>query len=138
MDPRRGQRVAEALREELSELIALELADPRLDGITVTELTLSPDMRVASVRLAIPGDPARQKAALTAMDSATPFLKRQLAARLELFRMPEFRFEPDMSPELNERVRYLMKKMRKGRPRDAAPVAEGAQVVEKPEKKREP
>jgi len=128
MEARRNQRVAESLREELTELIGLELVDPRLDGVTVTEIHLSPDSRVASVRLAIPGDMDRQKQALAAIDGAKGFIKKQLAARLDIFRVPDLRFEADLAPTVSDRVPYLMRKIRKGRPRDP-------EATEKAEKK---
>jgi ribosome-binding factor A len=121
MDPRRNQRVAEALREELTEMIALELADPRLQGVTVTDIHLSLDSKTANIRLAIPGDETAQKAALQAMQNARGFLKKEIAARMELFRVPELRFEADLSPAVHDRMKHILKKIRKGRPRDASP-----------------
>jgi len=118
MDERRTKRVAEALREELIELIGFQLEDPRLDGVQVVEVHLSPDMRVASVALDIPGDAARQQQALEAVQHAKSFIKRELSTRIELFRMPELRFESNLSPGMNSRMDYLMRKIRKGRPRD--------------------
>lgn len=121
MDPHRKQRVEEALRLEISEMVSLELEDPRLQGITVTEVHLSPDGKVVSVRLSIPGDREAQKEKLAAMDHAKPFLRREIAQRLDLFRVPDLRFEADLSPELNARMEHLLKRVRKGRPRDVEP-----------------
>jgi ribosome-binding factor A len=121
MDPRRNQRVAETLREELTELIGFELEDPRLDGVQVVDVHLSPDMKVASVALDIPGDEAKQKEALAAAYHAKSFIKKQLAARMTLFRLPELHFEANLTPGLNSRMDYLLRKVRKGRPRDAKP-----------------
>ncbi|MBS1828133.1 MAG: 30S ribosome-binding factor RbfA [Acidobacteria bacterium] len=130
MDERRTKRVAEALREELIELIGFELSDPRLDGVQVVEVHLSPDMRVASVALDIPGDADAQVRALEAIQNAKSFIKRELASRMELFRMPELRFESNLSPGLNSRMDYLMRKIRKGRPRDGV---SGENMEKKPE-----
>ena len=121
MDPRRNQRVAEALREELSEMIAFELADPRLQGVSVADIHLSPDSKLASVQLAIPGDAAAQKEALEAILNAKSFLRREIAARLELFRVPELRFEAALAPGVQDRVQHILRKIRKGRPRDVEP-----------------
>ena len=130
MDERRTKRVAEALREELIELIGFELTDPRLDGVQVVDVRLSPDMRVASVALDIPGDEAAQKRALEAINHAKSFVKRELASRIELFRLPELRFESNLSPGLNARMDYLMRKIRKGRPRETD---SGENLEKKPE-----
>lgn len=131
MDERRSQRVAEALREELTEMIGYELTDPRLEGTEVIDVHVSPDMRLASVQVTVPGDDARQKQALDALDHAKSFLKRELAIRLELPRIPDLRFEVNVSPQSNPRMESLLRRIRKGRPR----VTES---VEKVEKKPEP
>jgi ribosome-binding factor A len=120
MDPRRSQRVTEALREELDELIAYELDDPRVGDLTVTEVLLSPDGKKASVRVRIEGDEARQTQALEALSAAKGFLKHQLVQRVTLFRVPELKFEADLTPALAVRMDSLMKRVRRGRPKDAA------------------
>lgn len=119
MDDHRAQRVSEALREELGELITLELLDPRLQGVLVTDIHLSPDMKLASVRLSIPGDKAAQERALEAMQHAKSFIKRELALRLDLFRIPELRFEPDLRVEADPKMKSLLRRVRRGRSKDA-------------------
>jgi ribosome-binding factor A len=118
MDPHRAERVTEALREELDELIGYEMSDPRVSGITVTEVFLSPDMKRAEVRLAMPPDEAARKDALNALEHARNFLKRELALRLQLFRVPDLHFSADVSANLSGRMEHLLKRMKKGRPRE--------------------
>lgn len=134
MDEHRVQRVAEALRDELSELIAYELADPRVSGVSVTDVHVSPDLKIASVRLSLPED-ADKKQVLDAMNHAKSFIKRELAIRLDLFRIPELRFEADLSLGANPRLEHLLKRVRKGRPRDGESVTP---PPERSEKKPEP
>ena len=117
MDPRRSERVAEALREELEELITGELTDPRIEVSEVVEVLVSPDARRARVRLLLPGDAASQKETLAALGGARGFLKRELASRLDIFRLPELQFEAAISAELGPRVESLLKRVRRGRPR---------------------
>jgi ribosome-binding factor A len=118
MDPYRAERVIEALREELNEIIGYEMSDPRVGGISVTEVILSPDMKRAEVRLAMPPDEDARKQALTALEHARNFLKRQLALRLQLFRTPDLHFSPDLSATLSGKMEHLLKRVKKGRPRD--------------------
>ena len=118
MDPYRAERVSEALREELEELIGYEMSDPRVDGLTVTEVLLSPDYKKAEVRLGMPADDETRKQALEALEHARGFLKRELALRLQLFRLPELYFSPDLSVTLAARMQQLLKRVRKGRPRE--------------------
>lgn len=117
MDSHRSERVSEALREELGELIAYELADPRIGDAVVTEVLVSPDKRHAQVRLHLSTKPAEQKATIQALEGARHFLRRQLAERLNLFRIPELHFEADAGSS-EGRMEQLLKRIRRGRPRD--------------------
>ncbi len=118
MDTHRNQRVAEALREELGELIAYELSDPRIGDATVTEVLVSPDMRHAQVRLHLGSEASEQQQTIRALEGARHFLRRQLAERLNLFRVPELHFEADVTTNVSGRMDILMKRIRRGRPRD--------------------
>ncbi len=120
MDPRRAERVSEALREELEEMIGYELEDPRIQPADVVEVLISPDAKQAHIRLKMQGDTDSQVATLQALEHARHYLRRELAHRLDLFRMPELHFEAAVDPALAPKVNKLMRKIRRGRPRDAA------------------
>jgi len=96
MENHRRERVSEALREELGEMIAYELSDPRIDDVTVTEVLVSPDRKHAQVRLHLSDEDRKEQASIQALEGARHFLRRQLALRLNLFRVPELHFEPDV------------------------------------------
>ena len=118
MDTHRAGRVSEALKEELGEMIAYELSDPRIGEATVTEVLVSPDMKHAQVRLHLGNQPSEGQETIQALDGARHFLRRQLAERLNLYRVPELHFEADIPPGLTGRVGHLLKRVRRGRPRD--------------------
>lgn len=121
MDTHRAERISEALREELGELIAYELSDPRIHDAAVTEVLISPDKRHAQVRLHFQSAAKeQQQETIAALDGARHFLRRQLAERLNLFRVPELHFEADVSATDNGRMGHLLKRVRRGRPRDAS------------------
>ncbi|HUA21814.1 MAG TPA: 30S ribosome-binding factor RbfA [Bryobacteraceae bacterium] len=113
----RTERIAEALREELSELISYELSDPRIGSATVTDVQVSPDKRHAFVRVRVE-DGANSQSAIAALEHAGHFLRHELAARLELFRVPELHFQADIATELGGRMDQLLKRIKKGRPRE--------------------
>jgi ribosome-binding factor A len=119
MDPRRAERVSEALREELEEMIGYELEDPRIQPADIVEVLISPDAKHAHIRLKIEGDTDSQLGTLEALEHARHYLRRELAHRLDLFRMPELHFEAAVDPALSPKVHKLMRKIRRGRPRDA-------------------
>ena len=113
----RTQRISEALREELTEMIGYELSDPRVASATVTGIEVSPDKRHALVRIRV-DDGQDAKQAIAALEHAATFLRREVARRLELFRVPELHFEADIATELGGRMENLLKRIKKGRPRE--------------------
>jgi ribosome-binding factor A len=122
MDPHRTERVSEALREELGEMIAYELSDPRVADATVTEVLVTPGMKHAQVRLHF-ADPnlSSQEATIAALNGAKHYLRNKLRERLTLFRIPELHFEADVDSSGSGRMEQLLKRIRRGRPRDTQP-----------------
>jgi ribosome-binding factor A len=118
MDERRTARVAEAVREELAEIIGFELDDPRLADVDVTDVYVSHDARHASVRVAVRGDERAQNHALAALEHAGGYLRRELAGRLQLRHVPELHFERDKNPDVESRVDFLLRRAKKSRARE--------------------
>jgi ribosome-binding factor A len=117
VDPLRTQRVSEAMREELSELIRFESADVRLGGVDVSSVVIAPDGSRADVLVSLPpGQEARQQA-MEGLMHAKAYLRKQLAARIELFRMPELRFVADTEPVSDRPLSKLLRRVRRGRPK---------------------
>lgn len=117
MDPHRNERLAEAIREELEELIGYEMADPRIGNASVTEVHLSPDLRHAYVRVSLAGPASEQDATLEALLHGKSFLRHQLAERLQLHRTPDLHFEADLSAALAAKAPQILKRIRRGRPK---------------------
>jgi ribosome-binding factor A len=111
----RPLRAAAQLREELARQIARELGDPRLEGLVVTNVTMTPDLRLAKVywRLAtssLPGvDLAVSRAdAEKALDKSQGRLRRAVTARLGLRYAPELRFQYDDGQDARDRIEQLL------------------------------
>jgi ribosome-binding factor A len=113
----RIERISEAIREELSEMIGYEMADPRVGSAVVTEVQISPDKRHAFVRVRV-SDDADAKETLAALEHARGFLRHELATRLEVFRIPELHFEADVATAIGGKMDHLLKRIKKGRPRE--------------------
>lgn len=105
---RRVDRVNQLLREELSRLIRRELKDPRVDGVTVTAVETSPDLRHAAVHVRTLRDEPPVEEAVRGLESAEGFLRRKLGQELRIRRVPEFRFEEDRSLERVQRIESLL------------------------------
>jgi ribosome-binding factor A len=118
MDERRTLRVAEAIREELAELIGFELDDPRVAGVDVTDVHVSPDGRHANIRVSLRGNERAQNQALAALEHAIGYLRRELAGRLQLRHVPELHFDRDKNPDVEGRVEFLLRRAKKSKARD--------------------
>ena len=115
MDEHRTQRISEAVREELAEIIGFESADPRLLAVDVTEVRVTPDGHHAHIRVAIRGDERQQAQSLGALDHARHYLRHELASRLSLRHVPELHFEHDRYPDADNRIEFLLKRAKKSR-----------------------
>ena len=117
---RRPERVADIIREEISQIVGYELEDPRLTMVTVTDVRLSDNRRDAQVFVTVAGNEEEHRLALTALRHAAPYVRKQLSLSLNLPRTPEIHFVRDTVEEHGERVDQLLqelaldKKVKKG------------------------
>ncbi|NIV35527.1 MAG: 30S ribosome-binding factor RbfA [Anaerolineae bacterium] len=108
MATRRQRRVSELIHRELSMLLMREVRDPRLAGITLTEVRVTPDLQIARVYYTILGDAEEVEAAAVALQSAGGYLRTQLAAQVRLRLVPELVFQLDQSAEHGRRIDELL------------------------------
>jgi ribosome-binding factor A len=95
MTSRRLLKAAEAIREVVSMAILTELRDPRIEGVTVTRVEVSPDMRQAKVHVSIMGDAAHQKLCLHGLRSSAGFLQNKISDRIDTRYTPRLQFHID-------------------------------------------
>jgi ribosome-binding factor A len=105
---RRQERVAEEIHRELSVLMQRESRDPRLSGVTVTNVRVGTDLRRAVAYVTILGEPEEQAKGIESLNHAVGFFRRELAARLQLRRVPELVFEFDESVARTQRILDLL------------------------------
>ena len=96
MTSRRVLKAAEAIREVVSMGILTDLRDPRIQGVTVTFVEVSPDMRVAKVHVSIMGNDTAQKLCLKGLQSSAGFLQQKISKRIDTRYTPVLRFELDL------------------------------------------
>ena len=118
---RRVDRINGLLRQEISQLLAREIKDPRLGGvISITQVQTANDLRSARVLVSVLGDRETQESALDGIQSAAAFLRRELRDRLKLRYVPFLKFALDDSLESADAVLRLMNQLQ-GEPRPPAP-----------------
>ena len=109
MSSHRMERVNTLMQREISLLIQRDIRDPRLDDyVSVTEVSVSPDLRFAKVYVSSIGGQEKERQILAALNSASGFLRSALAKTIRLRRMPELHFEWDNSIEKGDRVLRLI------------------------------
>jgi len=122
----RPDRVAEQIRIELTQLLAREVHDPGIGFITLTKVTVTPDLQLARVYYTSLGDEKAQKETGKALHRASPFLRRQVAQRIRLRRVPELEFFYDKSVAQYDRVEQILQELKAeaAAQSEAAPAAE--------------
>ena len=108
---RRPERVADILREEISQIVGFELEDPRLTMVTVTDVKLSDNLKAARVYFTVAGNEEEHRLALGALNHAAPYVRKQLGLSLNLPHTPEIHFVRDRVEEQGERVDKLLDKI---------------------------
>jgi ribosome-binding factor A len=104
----RAQRIADRIREDLSEMLIQEVSDPRLLGVTVTDVTVDRELAYAEVYVSALEGRERAKEILDGLKHASGYLRRELAQRVELRQFPRLRFHWDPTVERAERIERLI------------------------------
>jgi ribosome-binding factor A len=106
----RGQRVAEQVRRELAELIRLEVKDPRVGFITLTDVEITPDYAHAKVFFTSMTGQEGLAEIQQGLRRASSFLRRELVKRIRIHTLPELHFQYDPSVETGNRISALIDK----------------------------
>jgi len=110
----RPERVAELIQREVVEILDRHLRDPRIHGVTVTDVEVTPDLQLATIYFStLEGGEARAHV-VKGLDRAAPAVRHLLAPRLGLREVPEVRFRFDESLERGQRVEELLRKLKTG------------------------
>ena len=112
MQGRRSDRVSTLIQEEISCLILQSVKDPRIGFVTVTRVSVSDDLRHASIYIALTrGEEKQRQEALIGLKCAAGFLRGELGQRLHLRYVPELLFLLDDSLEEELRLAELFRQI---------------------------
>jgi ribosome-binding factor A len=112
----RIQRIADRIREELSEIMVREISDPRLTGISITGVKVDRELTYADIFVSALEGQERAHEAITGLERAGGFLRKLLAERIELRVFPKLRFHWDPTPERADHIERLLQEIRQQRP----------------------
>jgi len=108
----RLQRIADRIRQELSEMLIQEISDPRLQQIFVTDVKIDRELAYADIYVSAVEGAARSAEVLTGLESAGGFIRRTLAGRVDLRVFPRLRFHWDPTPENADHIEELLAQIR--------------------------
>ncbi|MGA7194699.1 MAG: 30S ribosome-binding factor RbfA [Anaerolineales bacterium] len=111
----RLQRIADLIRQEISELLIREINDPRLKLISITDVKVDKELAFADVYVSAVEGHTRSAEILAGLESASGFLRRALASRIELRVFPRLRFHWDPTPEHADHIERVLADLREKR-----------------------
>lgn len=108
----RLQRIADRIRQELSEMVVRELADPRLTGISITDVKVDRELAYADIYVSAVEGHERAKDVIDGLQHASGYLRRALAERVDLRVFPRLRYHWDPTPERADQIERLLAELR--------------------------
>ena len=109
MISKRPQRVGDLIREVICEMLLRDLNDPRLESVTITEVEVTADLKLATVFFSAMGNRSREEASLHGLQSATGDIRKKLGKELRLRYVPDLLFKVDQSFEYGSKIDRLIR-----------------------------
>jgi ribosome-binding factor A len=109
----RLQRIADRIRQEISEMLIKEINDPRLHQIFITDAKVDRELAFADIYVSAVEGSVRSSEILEGLEHASGFLRRELSSRIELRAFPRLRFHWDPTPENADHLERLLADLRK-------------------------
>ncbi len=108
VDPARARRLAVRIREIVASTLEMQVKDPRLGMVTITDARLTPDLRDATLYYTVYGDDAARADSAVALESARGVLRTEVGRQTGVKFTPTLAFVPDAVPEQADRIDELL------------------------------
>jgi len=109
MISKRPQRVGDLIREVICEMLLRDLNDPRLESVTITEVEVTADLKLATIFFSAMGSRSREEASLHGLQGATGYIRKKLGKELRLRYVPDLLFKVDQSFEYGSKIDRLIR-----------------------------
>ena len=107
-------RINQEVQKELSNLIRMEVKDPRVSPMTtIVNVEVAPDLKTCKAYISVLGDDEARKSTYQGLKSAEGFIKRELARRINLRNTPSITFIMDNSIEYGVNMTKLIEDVNK-------------------------
>lgn len=112
MSQTRTRKMAEAIKEEVSDIITLKLKDPRVGFTTVTSVDPSKDLHYCTVNVSIMGSAEEQEETMKTLVNAAGYIRTELGSRIRIRHIPELRFVQDKALEQHAEIDALIRQIK--------------------------
>jgi len=104
----RAERVAERIHEELSNILIMEVSDPRLGMVSITDVSVDRELAFATIYVSSLEGSEAAEGIIQGLNHARGYLRRALAQRIQLRSFPRLRFVWDPIPERADKIDRLL------------------------------
>lgn len=108
MSENRARKLAEIIKEQISDILATRMKDPRLGFTTVTAVEVTRDLRYCKVFVSILGSQEEIEQSMATLVSASGFIRTELGSRIRVKHVPEIRFVRDQALEHSMHINKLL------------------------------
>ena len=109
MSSKRSQRIAGLLKTEIGNIVQTRLKDPLVGFVTITDVILSDDLRIAKVYFSVLGDVIQKEKSLKGLERAKAFIQTELGSRIRLRYTPILQFYTDESWNYGAKIDRILK-----------------------------
>jgi len=109
MTTHRMESVSRELQEEIARIIRLDIDDPLIGFVTITDVDITPDLKHARVYYSVLGDDEQKRESGKGIRRAAKYIRGMIAERLDLRYTPTLRFELDETAEKAQRIEQLLR-----------------------------
>lgn len=108
----RVDRVKQEIYRDVTEILRTVVKDPRVEGVTITDVTLTGDLQQATLYYSSLSELASQRQAeQVGLDKAKGIVRKELGKRLSMYKIPEITFKRDESVDYGNRIEELIRQM---------------------------
>ena len=108
----RQDKVKAQIKKAVSSIVNNEIKDPRLGFVTITSVEVSPDLRYAKIFFSVLGKEKEHTRTKAALDSASGFIRKLVADRIQLRFAPELSFREDRSGEYSAKIEEILSEIK--------------------------
>jgi ribosome-binding factor A len=120
---KRSARVADQIRMEVADILMRKTKDPRVGIVTVTDVELTSDLRLARIFVTTGPDEKQEAGALAGLANAAGFIRAELGRRLNLRYSPELIFQKDITGPRGDRILSLLTELQESSAAGAEPAS---------------